>query len=85
MIKHLSASIAAILLLSLAGCGRREADSFSKSQTNPSDTVINTADSLEDISSTAYRSNILNAAFSYIGVGCYEANGRLYWTQIFAG
>lgn len=61
MIKLLSASIAAILLLSLAGCGRSETASFSKSQTNPSDTVINTSDSLEDISSTADSSTNLTS------------------------
>lgn len=61
MNKLLSASIVAIMLLSLAGCGRGEATSFGKSQTNPSDTVINTADSLEDIGSTADSSTNLTS------------------------
>ncbi|MBS6207146.1 MAG: hypothetical protein KH939_03670 [Firmicutes bacterium] len=37
------------------------------------------------MNSPGHRSNILSSDFAYIGVGCYEANGRLYWTQIFAG
>lgn len=37
------------------------------------------------MNSPGHRANILNSAFTSIGVGCYEKNGRLYWTQIFAG
>lgn len=37
------------------------------------------------MNSQGHRENILNGAYSSIGVGCYEYGGRLYWTQIFAG
>lgn len=37
------------------------------------------------MNSTGHRENILKPEFTMIGVGCYEYNGRLYWTQIFAG
>lgn len=37
------------------------------------------------MNSPGHHANIMNADFSMIGVGCYEYNGRLYWTQIFAG
>ena len=37
------------------------------------------------MNSPGHRANILSASFTSIGVGCYEYNGRLYWTQIFAG
>lgn len=37
------------------------------------------------MNSPGHRANIMNENFTYIGVGCYEENGTLYWTQIFAG
>ncbi len=37
------------------------------------------------MNSSGHRANILKQEFTMIGVGCYEYNGRLYWTQIFAG
>ena len=37
------------------------------------------------MNSTGHRENILKPEFTMIGVGCYEYNGRFYWTQIFAG
>ena len=37
------------------------------------------------MNSAGHRKNILNSNFTMIGVGCYKSNGRLYWTQIFAG
>lgn len=37
------------------------------------------------MNSEGHRENIMKSTFSMIGVGCYEANGRRYWTQIFAG
>lgn len=37
------------------------------------------------MNSHGHRQNILNPAFSSIGVGCYDANGTLCWTQLFAG
>lgn len=37
------------------------------------------------MNSPGHRANILNSNFTMIGVGCYEENGTLYWTQIFAG
>lgn len=37
------------------------------------------------MNSPGHRANILNANFTSIGVGCYNHNGVLYWTQIFAG
>lgn len=35
------------------------------------------------MNSSGHRANILNAKFTSIGVGCYEQNGTLYWTQLF--
>ena len=35
------------------------------------------------MNSSGHRSNILNAKYTSIGVGCYEQNGTLYWTQLF--
>lgn len=35
------------------------------------------------MNSSGHRANILNEKFTSIGVGCYEANGVLYWTQLF--
>lgn len=37
------------------------------------------------MNSSGHRSNILDPDHTMIGVGCYESNGRLYWTQVFAG
>ena len=37
------------------------------------------------MNSTGHRENILKSEFTTIGVGCYEYNGRFYWTQIFSG
>ncbi len=37
------------------------------------------------MNSEGHRENILKSDFTMIGVGCYEYNGKLYWTQIFAG
>lgn len=37
------------------------------------------------MNSQGHRENILSASFNGIGVGCYESNGVLYWTQIFIG
>lgn len=37
------------------------------------------------MNSEGHRANILSSSFTMIGVGCYEENGTLYWTQIFAG
>jgi len=37
------------------------------------------------MNSSGHRANILKQEFTMIGIGCYEYNGRLYWTQIFAG
>ncbi len=35
------------------------------------------------MNSSGHRANILNAKYTSIGVGCYEVNGVLYWTQLF--
>ena len=35
------------------------------------------------MNSSGHRANILNANYTTIGVGCYEKNGVLYWTQLF--
>ena len=37
------------------------------------------------MNSEGHRANILNGNFDGIGVGCYEENGVLYWTQFFIG
>lgn len=37
------------------------------------------------MNSPGHCANILNSDYTMIGVGCYEENGTLYWTQIFAG
>lgn len=37
------------------------------------------------MNSPGHRANILNESFSYIGVGCCNSNGTLYWVQIFGG
>lgn len=37
------------------------------------------------MNSPGHHANIMNPDFTMIGVGCYESNGTLYWTQIFAG
>lgn len=45
------------------------------------------ADSVMDqwMNSSGHKANILNGDVTKIGVGYYEANGRHYWVQIFAG
>ena len=49
-------------------------------QENPEE-VIN-----DWMNSPGHRANILTAGFTKIGVGiAAKANGRLYWTQLFAG
>lgn len=35
------------------------------------------------MNSSGHRANILNDKYTSIGVGCYEQNGTLYWTQLF--
>ena len=35
------------------------------------------------MNSSGHRANILNEKYTSIGVGCYEQNGILYWTQLF--
>lgn len=35
------------------------------------------------MNSEGHRANILNSNFGKLGVGCYESNGVLYWTQLF--
>ena len=35
------------------------------------------------MNSSGHRANILNGKYTSIGVGCYEQNGMLYWTQLF--
>lgn len=37
------------------------------------------------MNSEGHRKNILSASFSKIGIGCYESNGVLYWSQFFIG
>ncbi len=37
------------------------------------------------MNSDGHRRNILTPGLRYIGVGCYESGGRLYWTQAFFG
>jgi len=35
------------------------------------------------MNSEGHRANIMNGSFGKIGIGCYESNGILYWTQLF--
>ncbi|BBF41832.1 transporter [Lachnospiraceae bacterium KM106-2] len=35
------------------------------------------------MNSSGHRANILSSKFSKVGIGCYENNGTLYWTQVF--
>lgn len=37
------------------------------------------------MNSEGHRKNILSSSFTEIGVGCYEYNGVLYWSQFFIG
>ena len=37
------------------------------------------------MNSEGHRKNILSASYTKIGVGCYSANGVLYWSQFFIG
>ncbi len=37
------------------------------------------------MNSSGHRANILNSAFTTIGIGCFEYNDRLYWAQAFSG
>ena len=37
------------------------------------------------MNSDGHRKNILSSSFTKIGVGCYEYNGVLYWSQFFIG
>lgn len=37
------------------------------------------------MNSSGHRANILNSAFTTIGIGCFEYNGTLYWAQAFSG
>lgn len=35
------------------------------------------------MNSEGHRENLLNTKYTQVGVGCYEANGTIYWVQIF--
>lgn len=35
------------------------------------------------MNSSGHRANILSSKFGKVGIGCYEKNGTLYWTQLF--
>lgn len=35
------------------------------------------------MNSSGHRANILSEKFGKVGIGCYEVNGTLYWTQVF--
>ncbi|MDO5292153.1 MAG: CAP domain-containing protein [bacterium] len=35
------------------------------------------------MNSDGHRANILSSKFGKVGIGCYEQNGVLYWTQVF--
>lgn len=35
------------------------------------------------MNSSGHRANILSSKFGKVGIGCYEKNGTLYWTQVF--
>lgn len=37
------------------------------------------------MNSEGHRKNILSSSFSKIGIGCYQNNGILYWSQFFIG
>ena len=37
------------------------------------------------MNSSGHRANILSSKFSKVGIGCYQSNGTLYWTQLFIG
>ena len=37
------------------------------------------------MNSSGHRANILNAAYSEIGIGVYKKNGTYYWSQLFIG
>lgn len=37
------------------------------------------------MNSPMHKANILNAGYSYIGVGCYRENNEYFWVQIFGG
>ena len=37
------------------------------------------------MNSEGHRKNILSPSFTKIGIGCYESNGVLYWSQFFIG
>ncbi len=37
------------------------------------------------MNSSGHRANILSSNFATIGIGCFEYNGRLYWSQAFSG
>ena len=45
-----------------------------------------TPEAVEDtwMNSPGHRANILNSGYTHIGVGAYNDNGTLYWTQVFA-
>ncbi|MBR4077143.1 MAG: S-layer homology domain-containing protein, partial [Oscillospiraceae bacterium] len=46
---------------------------------------LSAAEVMEDwMNSPGHRSNILNANYSSVGVGCFEHNGVKYWTQCFS-
>ncbi len=57
----------------------RAGENIAMGQTSPED-VMNAW-----MNSEGHRENILKSDFTMIGVGCYEYDGKLYWTQIFAG
>ena len=37
------------------------------------------------MNSSGHRANILSSSYTTIGIGCFEYNGRLYWSQAFSG
>lgn len=37
------------------------------------------------MNSPGHRANILNGSFSKIGIGVYQSNGVIYWSQLFTG
>ena len=60
-------------------CGENIAYSFSGSSSTPEEIMG------KWMNSEGHRANILGENFISVGIGCFEINGYVYWTQFFSG
>ena len=64
-------------LICFSSSSKMSGENIAAGQIDPQD-VMNSW-----MNSTGHRENILNSAYKSIGIGCFQINGRWYWTQCF--